>query len=121
MSLRAYTRKNGGIAVIELDGTIVLGESIGLLRDTIAKALAKGHMGLLLDLEGVSYIDSSGLGELVSCNGLARSRGATLKLVHLQKKIQGLMQITKLITVFETFEDELEAVHSFGAADSANA
>ncbi|HYP07730.1 MAG TPA: STAS domain-containing protein [Bryobacteraceae bacterium] len=121
MKLRAYTRVDSGVAVIELEGEIVLGDGLGLLREVVTDALAQGYTNLLLDLEGVSYIDSAGLGELVSCNALADGRGGDMKLVHLQKKIKGLLQITKLITVFETYENEREAIQSFGRANAAQA
>ena len=121
MSLQAYTRMDSGVAVVEFDGAITLGEGSCLLRETLEGLLSKGHKHILLDLEGVSYIDSAGLGELVGCNALARSRDASIKLAHLQKKIQGLLQITKLITIFETFSDEDEAVRSFNRANSAKA
>jgi anti-sigma B factor antagonist len=114
--LRAYTRIDTGVAVIEFDGDVTLGEGSSFLRDTITQALAQGHKNILLDLENVSYIDSAGLGELVGCNSLARSQGAAIKLVYLNKKVRGLLQITKLITIFETFDDETIAVRSFRAA-----
>jgi anti-sigma B factor antagonist len=119
MSLQAYTRMDRGVAVIELDGKITLGDGSSLLRDTLNQAITDGHKSILLDLEGVSYIDSAGLGELVGCNSLAKVHGATIRLVHLQKKIQGLLQITKLITMFDTFNDEDAAVRSFDRASSA--
>jgi len=121
MSLRAYTRIDSGVAVIELDGNITLGEGSSLLRETIQNVLAQGHKSILLDFEDVGYIDSAGLGELVGSNTLARAKGADVKLVHLQKKIQGLLQITKLITIFETFENENVAVKSFQRTNSAQA
>jgi anti-sigma B factor antagonist len=118
MSLQAYTRMDRGVAVVELDGKITLGDGASLLRDTLNQAIADGHKNILLDLEGVSYIDSAGLGELVGCNSFAKTHGATVRLVHLQKKIQGLLQITKLITLFDTFDDEDIAVRSFNRTTS---
>jgi anti-sigma B factor antagonist len=111
--LQAYTRIDSGVAVLEFNGEVTLGQGAGLLRDTIVRALQQGHKKILLDLEEVSYIDSAGLGELVGCRPLARAQGAEIKLVHLQKRVQGLLQITKLITIFETFDDEYKAVQSF--------
>lgn len=116
MTLRAYTRLDSGVAVIELDGRITLGDGSTLLRGSIEKALEQGHKSILLDFEGVDYIDSSGLGELVGGNAAAISKGAKIKLVHLQKKVRGLLQITKLMTIFETFDDENVAVRSFQSA-----
>jgi anti-sigma B factor antagonist len=121
MALQAYTRIDSGVAVIELTGNVTIGESTAMLRETILQALAKGHKNILLDLEYVAYIDSAGLGELVGCSVLADAQRADIKLVHLQKKIQGLLQITKLITLFETFNDEDEAVQSFQRASGAEA
>jgi anti-sigma B factor antagonist len=121
MKLRAYTRVDSGVAVVELEGAITLGDELALLRDMVLGALTEGYTNILLDLEGVSYIDSAGLGELVACNALADGRGGDVKLLHLQKKIRGLLQITKLITIFETFEDEREAIQSFGRANVAPA
>ncbi|HYI93275.1 MAG TPA: STAS domain-containing protein [Bryobacteraceae bacterium] len=119
MSLQAYTRIDSGVAVIELEGNVTLGKGSSLMRDAIHDALGKGHKNILLDLENVGYIDSAGLGELVGCNALADAKGADIKLVHLQKKVKGLLQITKLITIFETFEDENLAVKSFQGVNSA--
>lgn len=117
MSLRAYTRMDTGVAVIELDGNITLGEGVGVLRETIEQVLAQGHTKIVLDLENVGYIDSAGLGELVGCGKLAAAHQARIRLANLQKKIKGLLQITKLITIFETFSDEDEAVRSFRFPD----
>jgi anti-sigma B factor antagonist len=119
MSLRTSTNVRQDVAVIKLDGDITLGEASGQLRDIVRQALAEGHKSILLDLGGVAYIDSAGLGELVGCHAYASDQGAALKLLHLQKKVQGLMQITKLTTVFETFEDEAAAVRSFQRSSTA--
>jgi len=121
MKLRAYTRVDRGVAVIELMGSIVLGDGLTLMREMINSAIAEGYKSILLDLEEVGYIDSAGLGELVSCSSLVDAGGGDLKLVYLQKKIRGLLQITKLTTIFETFEDETEALLSFRRANAAPA
>ena len=105
-----------GVALVRLEGDITLGESSGQLRDAVRSALAAGHKSILLDLGGVSYIDSAGLGELVGSYATAGNQGATLKLLHVQKKVQGLMQITKLYTVFDAHEDEAAALRSFPTA-----
>lgn len=102
-----------GVAVIEFDGSITLGDGLNVLRESVQRALAAGTRGILLDFEGVSYIDSAGLGELVGSSRSAHAAGVPIKLVHLQKKVQGLMQITRLLTLFETYEDEDVAVQSF--------
>ena len=118
MNLRAYTRMHSGVAVIEFEGPITLGEGSALLRERVLDAIADGHKGILLDLECVSYIDSGGLGELVGCKAAAAAQGADVKLIHLQKRVHGLMQLTKLITVFETLEDEEQAVRSFSRSNA---
>jgi anti-sigma B factor antagonist len=115
MSLSINTRHSNGVAIVDLDGRITLGEGTGLLRDTVKDALAKGEKNILLNLGSVSYIDSAGLGELVGCSTTVKNAGGTLKLLQLQKKIKDLMQITKLHTIFEVMEDEATAVKSFAA------
>ncbi len=115
MSLSINTRHSSGVAIIDLDGRITLGEGTGLLRDSVKDALAKGEKNILLNLGGVSYIDSAGLGELVGCSTTVKNAGGTLKLLQLQKKIKDLMQITKLHTIFEVLDDEATAVKSFAA------
>ncbi len=119
MSLQAYTRIDTGVAVVEFEGSMTLGEGSTLVRETVEQVINQGHKAIVLDLEEVGYIDSAGLGELVGCNTLAAANGARIKLAHLQKRIQGLLQITKLITIFETFNDEDEAVRSFHRTSSA--
>ena len=121
MKLRAFTRVDRGVAVIEFEGRIVLGDDLNLLRDMISGAIVEGYKHVLLDLEGVSYIDSAGLGELVNCHRSLKVNGGEVKLLNLQKKIRGLMQITKLITIFDVFEDENEAVLSFQRSSAAPA
>jgi anti-sigma B factor antagonist len=121
MKLRAYTRVDSGVAVIELEGAITLGNGLDLLREMVTRALDEGFKGILLDLENVMNIDSAGLGELVSLSALADARGGDVKLVHLQKKVRGLLQITKLITIFEAFEDERTAIRSFQRVNAAPA
>jgi anti-sigma B factor antagonist len=113
MTLRTKTRYENGVAIIELSGRITLGEASGTLRDTVKNVLAQGNRRILLDLGGVSYVDSGGLGELVSCFTSATAQRAAMKLLHLQTKVSGLMQITKLSTIFETYEDEKAALRSF--------
>jgi anti-sigma B factor antagonist len=119
MSLKTSTHFQSNVAIVRLVGNITLGEASSELRDTIRQTLATGHKAILLDLGGVGYIDSAGLGELVGCYATATNQGASLKLLNLQKKVQGLMQITKLTTVFETFDDEANAVRSMQNAGAA--
>jgi anti-sigma B factor antagonist len=107
------SRKVGDVTVIDAAGRITLGEGSSIFRDTIRGHASKGDKKLLLNLADVSYIDSSGIGELVSAFTTVTNQGGQLKLLNLTKRIQDLLQITKLYTVFEVFEDEAAAVRSF--------
>jgi len=99
--------------VIDAAGRITLGEGASIFRDTIRDFASKGNKKLLLNLSEVSYIDSSGIGELVSGFTTVTNNGGQLKLVGLSKRVKDLLQITKLYTVFEVFDDEAGAVRSF--------
>lgn len=113
MSLTIETRQSGNVVILACSGQITLGEATSKFRNTVREMLGKGHKQLLLDLGGVTYLDSSGIGELVGSYTSAANIGATMKLAKLPKKIYDLLQITKLITVFEVFDDEQTAVKSF--------
>ncbi len=114
MSLSVDTREVDGVVIVDLGGRITLGdESSGKLRKAVRDLLAQGNKKILLNLGEVSYIDSSGLGELVSSYSTASSQGASVKLLNLQKKVQDLLQITKLYTVFEVATSEADAILSF--------
>jgi len=114
MSLTVGMREVDGVTLIDLSGRITLGDaSSGKLRETVREVLAGGSKKILLNLGEVSYIDSSGLGELVSTFTSASNQGAKVKLLNVQKKVQDLLQITKLYTVFDTFDNEADAVMSF--------
>ncbi|MGC9224294.1 MAG: STAS domain-containing protein [Terracidiphilus sp.] len=113
MALAIASRELDGVTVLDLSGRITLGEGSVQLRDAIRDLIAKGQRYILLDLGEVSYIDSSGLGELVSAYTTAKNQGATLKLLKLTKKVHDLLQLTKLYTVFEIFDDEASAIASF--------
>ncbi|HEY3457302.1 MAG TPA: STAS domain-containing protein [Bryobacteraceae bacterium] len=119
MALTAKTRRVGNVAIVDLTGRITLGESTGILRDELRSLLAQGNKQIILNMAGVSYVDSAGLGELVSAYTTATNQGASLKLLHLQGKLHDLMQITKLHTIFSSFDDEKKAVESFGAGAAA--
>ena len=119
MSLKINVRESGSVVILDLDGRITLGETAASLRDTIRELLDSEQKNILLNLAEVSYIDSSGLGQLVGSFATVTSRGGQLRLLNLQKKLQELMQITKLITVFETYTSEPAAIRSFGTAASA--
>jgi len=99
--------------IVDLSGRITLGEASGKLRDTVRDLLSKGNKKILLNLGDVTYIDSSGLGELVSSYTTAANQGAKVKLLNVQKKVDDLLQITKLYTVFDSFTDESKAVSSY--------
>ena len=112
-ALYATTREVGAITLVDLSGRISLGEGSALLRKTIRDLLDDGNNKILLNLGDVNYIDSSGIGELVSGFTAVRSRGGELKLLNLTKKVHDLLQITKLFTVFDVYTDEATAVRSF--------
>jgi len=101
--------------VVDVSGRITLGEGSSNLRQSIRELLAAGHRKILLNLAEVSYIDSSGIGELVSGYTSVTNQGGQLKLVNLTKRVKDLLQITKLYTVFDIYDDEVHAIQSFGA------
>ena len=102
-----------GVSVLDLAGKIVLGEGDGQIRDRIKDLLADGQRKILLNLGDITYIDSAGLGALISSYTTTKREGGHLRLVNLTKRIQDLLAITKLITVFDTYESEPEAIDSF--------
>lgn len=112
-ALIATTREVGPIKIVDLSGRIALGEGSALLRKTIRDLLEDGSTMIILNLGDINYIDSSGIGELVSGFTAVRSRQGELKLLNLTRKVKDLLQITKLFTVFEVYTDEGEAVRSF--------
>jgi anti-sigma B factor antagonist len=113
MSLKSSTRQVDGITVLDLSGRITLGEGSVVLRDVIREILGKGNKKILLNLGDVTYIDSSGIGELVSAFTAVRKEGGELKLLNLTKKVHDLLQITKLYTVFDVKDDETAAISSY--------
>lgn len=113
MTMKASTRQVNGITVVDLSGRITLGEGSVVLRDTVRDLIGKGEKRILLNLGDVTYIDSSGIGELVSAFTTVRNQGGELKLLNLTKKVHDLLQITKLYTVFDVKDDESSAVGSF--------
>ncbi len=102
--------------MLDLSGRITLGEGSALLRSTIRELLEEKRFKILVNLGDINYIDSSGIGELVSAFTTVKNRGGELKLLHLTKKVHDLLQITKLYTVFEVHSDEVAALRSFDAA-----
>jgi anti-sigma B factor antagonist len=113
VALTITSREVDGVTVLDLSGRITLGEGSVQLREAIRDLIAKGQRNILLNLGEVNYIDSSGLGELVSAYTTAKNQGAGLKLLNLTKKVKDLLQLTKLYTVFDTFDDEASAVGSY--------
>ena len=113
MSMKASTRQVDGVTIVDLSGRITLGEGSVVLRDSIKDLLSKGQKKILLNLGDVSYIDSSGIGELVSAFTSVRNQGGELKLLNLTKKVHDLLQITKLYTVFDVKDDEAAAIGAF--------
>ncbi len=101
------------VVVLDLTGKLTIGEGDELLKERISNLVQQGHRKLLLNLEGVPYVDSAGLGEIVRTYTTVSRQGGKLKLVNLTKRITDLLAITKLLTVFETYESEDEAVKSF--------
>ena len=113
MNLRVSTRQVNGVSIVDCSGRITLGEGSVVLRDTVKELLGKGQKKILLNLGDVNYIDSSGIGELVSAYTTVKNQGGELKLLKLTKKVHDLLQITKLYTVFDVKDDEAAAVKSF--------
>ncbi len=105
----------GGVTILDLSGKMTLGEGDELLREKIASLVNAGQKQMLLNLEGVPYIDSAGLGEVVRTYTTVSRQGGKLKLLNLTKRIEDLLAITKLLTVFEVYENEAEAIQSFSA------
>jgi anti-sigma B factor antagonist len=113
VNLKVSTRQVDGVSIVDCNGRITLGEGSVVLRDTVKDLLSKGQKKILLNLGDVNYIDSSGIGELVSAYTTVRNQGGELKLLKLTKKVHDLLQITKLYTVFDVKDDETAAVKAF--------
>ena len=113
MSVKLTTRQVGDVTVIDVAGRITLGEGSSVLRDALRDLVSKNQKKILLNLGEVSYIDSSGIGELVSGFTTVTNSGGALKLLNLNKRVKDLLQITKLYTVFDVHEDEAGAIRSF--------
>ena len=113
MKMTASTRIVDGVTIVDLRGRLVLGEESAGLRDLVRNLVSRGNKNILLNLRDVNYIDSSGLGELVSAFTNMRSQGGELKLLNLTERVHDLLQITKLYTVFDITNDEATSVKSF--------
>jgi len=113
MSVKVSTRQVGDVTVADVAGKLTLGEASGTFRDALRDLISQGHKKILLNLHAVSYIDSSGIGELVAGYTTVTAAGGKLKLLNLTQRVQSPLQSTKLYTVFEVFDDETAGVKSF--------
>jgi anti-sigma B factor antagonist len=111
--MKIVERQVGDVIVLDLHGKILIGEGDDALRDAVIKLVDAGKKKILLNLADVPYVDSAGLGEIVRCYTTVSRKGGKLKLINLTKKIQDLLSITKLLTVFETYDSEADGVKSF--------
>ncbi len=111
--MKTTARHHGKVTVLDLSGKITIGEGDLKLRETVNALLEEGRKNVLLNLQGVSYMDSAGIGELVACYKRARDRGSALKLLNPSGKVQDLLVLTRLQEIFEIFRDEREALTSF--------
>ncbi len=115
MQLKLATRTKDGILLVDCDGRIVFGEESALLRETVKKALTSNNR-IVLNLGETNYIDSGGLGTLVALRTSAQNAGGTIKLINLTQRVGDLLQVTKLLTVFDVYDSESEAIESFRKA-----
>ena len=113
MSVKLTTREKGGVIIVDAGGKLTLGEGTGSLRTKIRELVQGGSLRIVLNLADVTYIDSSGLGELIAAHTTITTAGGEIKLLNLAKRVHDLLKLTKLYTVFDTFEDEAAAVDSF--------
>jgi anti-sigma B factor antagonist len=116
VSLKLNTREQDGVVILDLAGKLTLGEATAAFRNKVHELESAGYRRLLVNLAGVSFLDSSGIGELVGAYTLLSGTGGEIKLVHLAKRTHDLLKVTKLYSTFETFEDEAAALASFPAA-----
>ncbi len=111
--MKMNVREVDGTGVVGIEGRIVLGEESAALREQVKQMLASGKKKIVLNMDGVTYIDSAGLGTLVASHHSARTQGASLKLSNLGSRFQEILQVTKLLTGFEVYDSEAAAIHSF--------
>src|SRR5260370_4029861 len=121
MSLKINIRENADATILDMSGRISLGDALAELRDSIREALAGDQKNILLNLAEVSHIDSSGLGQLIGSYATVTNRGGQMKLLNLQKRVHDLLQITKLVTVFETYTNEEAALKRFAKKEEGRA
>ena len=113
VALKMTTREVEGVTVVAMDGRIVLGEESNALREKVKSLVAEGKKKIVLNMDNITFIDSAGLGTLVAAHHSAKGQGSALKLCHLGTKFQEVLQITKLMTIFDVYNTEAEAVASF--------
>jgi anti-sigma B factor antagonist len=118
VQLSLGTRNLDDIVIVDCSGRIILGEESSYLRDTVKKLIAEKRK-LVLNLSGVVYIDSAGLGTLVSLYTTARNSGGSIKLANLTRRVGDLLQVTKLVTIFDVYDNEQQAIDSFGTGAAA--
>ena len=118
MSVKVTIQEVDGVSVVGLNGRIVLGEESGALRETVKSLMAAGKKKVVLDMSNVTYIDSAGLGILVAAHVSAKTQGASIRLCALGQKFREVLQITKLLTVFEVFDTPAAAIESFLASNA---
>jgi anti-sigma B factor antagonist len=118
MSVKLNTRQVGDVTVIDISGRVTLGEGSSAIREAMRDLTAKGNKKVLLNLSEVSYIDSTGIGELVAGFTSAANAGGTVKLLGVTKHVKDVLQISRLYTVFEAFDDEADAVRSFAQIET---
>ena len=119
MALKMTNREVDGVSVVAMDGRIVLGEESNALREKVKGLIADGKKKIVLNMDSITFIDSAGLGTLVAAHHSAKSQGAALRLCHLGSKFQEVLQITKLLTVFDVHDTEAAAVASFSKSAGA--
>ena len=120
MSVKLTSRVDGDVTIVDTSGRLTLGEGTSLLRDKLRELVDGGSRRILLNMADVTYIDSSGLGELVAAHTTVIRAGGKVKLLNLAKRVHDLLKITKLYTVFETFEAEAPAIASFSVAEKSD-
>lgn len=113
MALKMNLREVDGVGIVGIEGRIVLGEESSALREQVKNMLAEGQKKIVLNMDSVSYIDSAGLGALVASHHSARAQGASMKLSNVGTRFREILQVTKLLTVFEVYDSEASAIHSF--------
>ena len=118
MTLKLTSHEVDGVSVVALDGRIVLGEESNALRAKFKSLIAAGKQKIVMNMDNVTYIDSAGLGTLIAAHVSAKTKGASVRLCHLGKKFHEVLQITKLLTVFDVYDTQAAAVSSFAGAGS---